>query len=469
MTYHDALAYLDSLTNYERTHQPEAMRTVSLDRMRRLCEQLGNPQRRFRAMLVAGTNAKGSICAMIYTILRAANLRVGLYTSPHLEDLRERIRLAIHPPDEDSTDRDHADWISQRDFAACIQRIRPAVEALRQASKTSLEGPPTYFEVMTAAAFLHFANQGVDLGVLEVGLGGRLDATNVVEQVVSVLGPIGLDHTDVLGTDLVSVAREKAGILKSRQPVISATQEPGVARLLRELTAQHGAQLFEYGHAFETEAIHLEPRGMRLAIRSPRGRYDELFLPLYGRHQAENAAIAVAAVESLAASGLLYSAVQAGLARVQWPGRLELIQDHPVVLLDGAHNPPAALALKAALVERWSDRPIHVLLGVSGDKAVSQIAQILGPIAASVTCTASRHPRACDPHRLAELVGPSSRQVTVIPDVVDAYTYLLNTSGPQDVIVVTGSVFLVGELRIILQKTHAQCRRTKRPALTSRR
>ncbi len=458
MTYRDALAYLDALTNYERLHHPRAMREVRLERMQLLCERLGNPQRRFRSILVAGTNGKGSICAMIYEILRAANLPVGLYTSPHLEDLRERIRVSAGDGSSSPAD---TDWIREEEFAAIVQRLRPAIEHVR---RDSAHGSPTYFEALTAAAFLQFVQRGVDLAVLEVGLGGRLDATNVVDQAVSVLGPIGLDHTDILGTDLLSIAKEKAGIIKPKSNVISATQAPEVLALFRAVASEQGCPVYEYGQQLCSDIVSHGPQGMRLIIHGARGRYDDLSLPLVGRHQAENATLAVTAVELLSDAGIPHSAVRTGLAQLHWPGRLEVIRTSPLVVLDGAHNPHAACVLRQALEELWPDRPKHLVIGMSADKPIQAVVEVLAPLASSVTCTASRHPRACDPYRVAEVLTPYTQDLTVIPDAVDAYTYCLNMSEPDDLIVITGSLFLVAELRAALRRPHAtaSARRARR-------
>ena len=467
MTYQDALAYLESLTNYEHAHEPEAMRAVPLERMRALCERLGNPHAKFRSILVAGTNGKGSVCAMIYEILRAAHVRVGLYTSPHLEDLRERIRVSpAHRPvcrPGDGTGREGSDWIEEERLASLIERLQPIVEACQH---DSAEGPFTYFEVLTAAALLDFADRHVEVAVLEVGLGGRLDATNVVEPVVSIVGPIGFDHTDVLGETLAAIAREKAGIIKPRSVVISASQPPEAAAVIREVAVSQGCRLFEAGEQLSATVLAHASRGMRLAVRGVRGEYEDVELPLVGRHQAENAAVAVAAVELLSETGIPHTVVRSGLARVDWPGRLEVVRETPPVVLDGAHNPQAMSALRAALQELWPDRAIHLLIGMSQDKPAHAVGEILGPLAASLTCTKSRHPRACDPERLAEQLRPHSRALTVIADAADAYTYVLNSAKPEDVIVVTGSLFLVGELRVSLR--HDAQRQSSRGRLATR-
>ena len=454
MTYKGALAYLAELTNYERAHRPREMRAVRLDRMQRLCELLGDPQRGFRSILVAGTNAKGSICAMTYEILRAANLRAGLYTSPHLEDVRERIRVNVDSRPSTVDSQETHDHIGQREFASLVKRLQPVIDSLKQ---DKMYGAPTYFEALTALAFLYFYQRGVDVAVLEVGLGGRLDATNVVEPAVSILAPIGLDHTDVLGSDVLAIAKEKAGIVKSGV-VVTASQKPDVLGYLRRTAAERGCRLVEYGRDISARIISHDPRGLTLAVQGVRGSYEELRLPLLGRHQAENAAVAVAAMELLSDTGVPHSAVRSGLARAQWPGRLEVMPGKPLVVFDGAHNAEAAQALRAALEELWPDRPKHLVIGMSRDKSLKDVAAILGPIAASVTCSTSHHPRACDPHELARLFAPHHPKAGVVNDPVDALMYLLNVAEPDSVIVVTGSLFLVGTVRASLRRAQAQIR-----------
>lgn len=436
MTYREAVEALNALTNYERTHEPSAMRAVRLDRMRALCARLGDPQRRFRSILVGGTNAKGSICAMLYAMLRAASLPAGLYTSPHLTDVRERIRIGREAPGE-------SDWISEELFADVMSRLRPAIDAFRDRP----DGPLTYFEVVTAAAFMAFARSGVRVAVLEVGLGGRLDATNIVDPAVSVLGPIGLDHTDVLGADEVTIAQEKAGILRSGRPAISAAQSPAVSAWLRAQAMLQGCPWMAAGQALSVDVVSHSVEGLRCAVQTSRGRYDDLHVPLLGRHQAHNAAVAVAAIEALSERGIPHRIVREGLAAVKWPGRIEVLQDEPTVVADGAHNVPAAQALRATVEELWPGRRLYLIAGMSADKPIDDVARVLGPLAASVLCASSGHPRACPPERLAESFRQAGAQVAVMDDPIDALTYRLNTAEPNDVILVTGSLFLIGMVR----------------------
>jgi len=455
MTYPEALAYLESLVNYEHQRDPEAMRAMYLERMRRLCRRLGDPQRRFRSILVAGTNGKGSICAMLYAMLRESSLRVGCYTSPHLEQARERIRIWTEGPREEGP-APGEDWISEAEFVAMIERLQPALESMRQ------DGPaeaPTYFEALTAVALAYFDRRQVEIAVLEVGLGGRLDATNIVDQAVSIIAPIGLDHAEILGADLAAIAREKAGIIKPGQLAFTAPQDDAVTSVLRDACDAQGVPLLVCGQDVTVRIDRHDLEGLRVSITGLRGIYPSLEIPLIGRHQATNAALAVGALEALSPTGVPYSLVERGLSRVDWPGRLEVVSDAPLVILDGAHNPEAARALREALAELCEGRRIHFLVGVSSDKDVEAFGQVLGSLAVGATCTQSGHPRALDATELARRLMPFCPDVNVICDAADAYTYLRNALSPEDVLVVTGSLFLVGQVRAGLRRSIRSRRR----------
>lgn len=469
MTYEEAVAYLDSFVNYEQRHLVSAMRQVKLERMQRLCRALGQPQRRFRSILVTGTNGKGSLCALLYSMLRESGLSVGLYTSPHLEHLRERIRMTLAHPvvafqdaqviesavSSDGFSRGE-DWISPEAFACVIDQVKSVAEPMRQKGE---EDTPTYFELLTAAAFLYFAQREVNIAILEVGLGGRLDATNVAEASIAVIGPIDLDHTDVLGEDIAAIAAEKAGIIKPRQMVISAPQHEEVEGVLKNACQERGAVLLRVG-CDVTVSVHAHDwEGLQFCVTGLRGIYESLHLPLIGRHQAFNAAAAIAAIESLSSDGIPHRIIEKGLANVDWPGRLEVVQQAPLILMDGAHNPHAALALQETLMELCPGKTLQFLVGMSADKAIEQVAKMLGHLAVSVTCTKSAHPRAMDPTELAMRWYPYCHDVHVMSDSKDAYTYLLNVASSNDVVVVTGSLFLVGELRAAIRHSHIHPRR----------
>jgi len=458
MTYHEALAYLETFANYERAFEPDAMRALKLTRMRRLCRQLGEPQRQFRSMLVAGTNGKGSVCAMLYAMLQMASMRIGFYCSPHLEDLRERIRVSdgAAPAQSGQNPQHDTDWISPSALASLVEELRPIFDAC---SRSAPEGPLTYFEVLTGLAFVQFARCGVQLAIVEVGLGGRLDATNVLEPAVSIITPIDIDHADILGYDPLQIAREKSGIIKPRQTVITSPQSPGVLDIIRATCDAQGVPLLVCGQDLTVRIHGHSTDGLRLSIGSLRGIYEDLEVPLLGRHQAENAAVAIAALETLSETGIPHGLVEQGIAKVEWPGRLEVVHEDPVVVVDGAHNPQSAQALRATVEELWPQRPIRLLIGVSSDKAVETLGGVLGPISHSVTCSQSDHPRALDPAVLAARLKAFCGAIHVVGDPLDAYTYVLNTAQPTDVIVVTGSLFFVGQIRAALRQAHVKPKR----------
>ena len=463
MDYKEALHYLDAFVNYERKHEASAMRLVRLSRMEHLCRLLGNPQQRFRSVVVTGTNGKGSIAAMLYAMLRASKLKAGLYTSPHLKDVRERIRFSSgrknNPASEDS------DWISKEAFAEAVSLIKPAVETLRRESH---EGPPTYFEILTAAAFVAFAQQQVEIAVLEVGMGGRLDATNIVQQSVSVFGPIDVDHADVLGNDPPAIAREKAGILKTRQIAISAAQSPEVEAVLQQACDAKGVPLLLIGRDISVRVLEQTLKDMRLTVTGLQGIYESVKLPMLGRHQASNAASAIVALEALSSRTIPAALIEQGLSCFSWPGRQEVFHHAPLVIFDGGHNPHAVSALRASLEQVCPGSVVHLLLGVSKDKSVEAIGERLEGFAASITCTQSRHPRAMAAAELARRIAPYCKEVQTMPDSADAATYILNTAAPEDVVVILGSFFLVGELRAVLQQSHIKVRRVeKRQAIAA--
>ena len=463
MTYEEAVRYLDSFVNYEHQRDAKAMQEIQLSRMRRLCQRLGDPQRRFRSVLVAGTNGKGSICAMLYSMLRESSLRVGLYTSPHVEHVRERIR--VWTSGGSTAQRLHADdWIEETEVVTLIQQLQPVLEQMRQEHPSAA---PTYFEVLTALAFVYFQRRQVEVAVLEVGLGGRLDATNVVEPAISIIAPIDVDHSEILGTALARIAKEKAGIIRSHQTLITASQHPEVMEVLRAVCEAEGVPLVVYGQDLTAAIQHQDLDGLQVSLTGLRGIYESVEIPLLGRHQAQNAALAVGALEALSATGIPSSLVERGLARVEWPGRQEIVHDAPLVLMDGAHNPRAAQALRETLEELCPERRIHLLVGMSADKAVEAFGERFTGLVVGATCTKSRHPRALDPVTLAKRLSASCPDVHVISDAADAYTYLLNALSANEVLVVTGSLFLVGELRVALQQSHVHARRGRAQAVGS--
>jgi dihydrofolate synthase/folylpolyglutamate synthase len=420
MDYPDSVHFLYSLGNEIKTAK------LGLDRIRAVLEALGRPQDRPRFVHVAGTNGKGSTCAMIESALRAAGRRTGLFTSPHLSQPTERIRIGGHP-------------ISADRFAGAFNRVHSAVEELFSAGAIDLH--TTYFETVTAMALLVFAEEGAEMVVLEVGLGGRLDATNVVSPDLCVITPVDFDHEAFLGKSLESIAGEKAGILKAGVPVVFARQRPEAARVLDGRAAELSIAVARTA-AWSVRDLEMDARGSRFRLSG--GRDLGIACPLAGEHQVENA---VTAAVALACLGVPDSAIEAGIARTRWPGRLERVSERPEIILDGAHNPAGARALAAYIDRFYSHRPVRLIYGAMRDKAIDEISGILFPRAQQVIVTAPQQARALSPEALRDIGGhPDLRTAPTLRDALA----LVEDASPEDVVFVTGSLFLVAEARELL-------------------
>ena len=389
---------------------------LKLARVARAAARLGDPQRTAPALHVAGTNGKGSTAAMLAAVLRAGGRRVGLYTSPHLVSFRERIVVDGAP-------------IAEAEVVEGVARLRRDLDDAREL---------TAFEVITLLAWTTFAARRVEVQVLEVGLGGRLDATNVVTPVVAVVTNVGRDHEEYLGDTIAAIAAEKAGIVKPGVPVVSgASGEAAVVIAARAATL--GSPLSVLGRDFTIEP---GPDGA-LVYRSSTGCIDGLVVALAGRHQRANAALAVRALElapPLAASAV---AIRAGLATVRWPGRLQLVRRAPDVLLDGAHNPAGVDVPEEGMRVVAAGRPLRVLFGVMRDKSWLLMLRSLARVATELVVTRPRQTRSADPHEVAAAAPCPAR---VVADPALAYEDLLGRSRPDDVVLATGSLFLVGDL-----------------------
>ncbi|MHB1006755.1 MAG: bifunctional folylpolyglutamate synthase/dihydrofolate synthase [Chloroflexota bacterium] len=435
MNYEESLAYILGFSDYERRRDPAWSPTrFSLERVEQFCATLGRPQDAFPSIHIAGTKGKGSTAAMLHGALMAAHLRAGLYTSPHLHDFRERIRIDRH-------------LIPADDLARLTTMLAPLVSAF-EAARPEMDKLTT-FEVITALAFLYFQEQAVDVAVLEAGLGGRLDATNVVHPLVSIITSISMDHTNVLGDSLGAIAREKAGIVKEGGLVVSPPQPPEALAVLEEVCRERGAALRLGGRDWRWQAEPGEGRALRLTVEGPFPTYRHLAPALLGRHQLLNAATAVVAMEALREGGLALprEAVAAGLAQVRWPGRLEILRERPTVVVDGAHNDESARRLREALGELFPHRQLWLILGMSSDKDVAGIVRELAPAAAHVIATRSHHPRSAPAEALAEQCRPYAEVVETAPDVASALATATAQAGPEDLICVTGSLFAMAEAR----------------------
>ncbi len=436
MTYEEALAYIYGLLP-GRPRSPQPYTPVKLARMRHLCALMGHPERAFPAVLVAGTKGKGSTAAMIASMVQAAGYRVGLYTKPHLVDFRERIRI-------------DGELISPRGVAALMGEIPAAI-----AHGAGGPGwPPTYFEVAALLAFMHFARQAVDLAVVEVGIGGRLDAANVVRPVLSVVTTIDFDHEDLLGRDLRRIAAEDAGIIRPHGLVVTVPQPAPALEVLEEAAVSREATLVRVGRDIRYRTVHLSPEGVRVTVVG-RQRYRGLNVPLVGRHQALNAAAAVGAVEALAEAGFVVPepAVRAGLVALRWPARIEIIRRAPLVIVDVAHNPVSFRALRAALDETFRGRRVVLVVGLLGNKDLPGIAHIIGPRAAVVVATRAQDPRAVAADGVAAVFRPWTEEVHVVDDPVDAAKFALRRASIDDIVCVTGSFHVAGPVRAHLKHT----------------
>ncbi len=462
MDYPEALRYINSFADFEKktgySYSPEIF---DLRRPRELLALMGDPHLRFPSLLVAGTKGKGSTCAMIASILRASGRRVGLYSQPHLHTFRERIRIDGRA-------------ISQEDLASAVEVVAPAVENLRR-SRPDL-GTATTYEVATAAAMVFFAARAPDLVVLEVGLGGRLDVTNLANPLISVITPISLDHVQILGNTVSQIAFEKAGIIKEGGVVVAAEQSEEAMAVIRLVARDRGARLavarpevveedntvsaangrvdsslarpFAAETILPTRAVPLRERTM-VALRGPSGAPYRVDLPLLGGHQVANAATAIGVIEQLAERGFPVDrgAVESGLARVHWPGRLEVICRDPLVVADGAHNGHSAQMLAAALRDNFAYRQLILVLGTSADKDVEGIVAALAPEASLVIATRSHHPRAADPERLAAAARSLCPHVEIARDLPSALALATALATPAELVCVAGSLFMVAGAR----------------------
>ena len=435
MDYRTALDRLLSLVHVERpaNRYRGPSSTYTLDRMRAFLHLLGDPHLLLPAVHVTGTKGKGSVAAMMHSILMSAGHRTGMHTSPHLHTFRERIRISQEPLDETA-------------FAHLVEMLWPRVEEL---ANTANFGRLTHFEMLSAMAFVCFVESQCAYQVLEVGLGGRLDATNVIARpLVSILTSIGLDHTEVLGDTVAEITQEKAGIIKPACPVVSAPQPPEALDVIRRVARERQSPLTEVERGYRIERISFDFTGQSFRITEP----DRTFvgwIPLLGRHQLENVTVVLGACRVLQQQGvpLPEDAILNGLRDVQWPARLEVLQQDPLFVIDGAHNPFSAACLRKAVEEYLPHRRLILIFGISEDKDLNGIARELAPITTLALPCQSRHYRSRTPADIAaafEACGVAAHACATI-DV--AIRDAMQQAGPGDLILGTGSIFTVAEIR----------------------
>src|SRR5271169_44285 len=435
MTYDESVQYLFSLGRELASPRQASATKFDLKNITIVCEYLGQPQRQFQSVHVAGTNGKGSTSAMLDSILRAAGLRTGLYTSPHLERINERIRL-------DGKD------ISDEEFAAAFTRVHVAIEELLAAGR--LAAHPTFFECVTAIAFVYFAGAHAEFAVCETGMGGRLDATNILLPEVAVITQIDFDHENYLGHSIEEIAGEKAGIIKPGARVVSAAEHLIARVVIRRRCAEQSAFLVEIENAYFLEDVIAHDGCFSFtAISYDSGTRIPIALRLAGRFQVRNALTALAAAQMLAERGAPIDdeAITRGFAAAAWPGRLEKISERPEIYVDGTHNPAGAREIAVFWEQFLPGRNIVLIYGAMRDKAVDEIAGLLFPRAQAVILTSPAQPRAISAPLLAEMTGHHAGKVEVIPDPEKAFERALELAFPEDVIFVTGSLYLVGDLR----------------------
>jgi dihydrofolate synthase/folylpolyglutamate synthase len=451
-TYRQALAYLDQYANYELNRSVQyAPETFNLSRIEQLLDRLGNPHRAFQTVHVAGTKGKGSTCRMIESVLSAAGYRTGLYTSPHLHTFRERIQVGrgrvtsgmggaisgtggVTPPL----------LIGREEVAALADELEPHIVAVPGL---------TYFEIVTAMGFLYFARQQVEMAVVEVGLGGRLDATNVVTPQVSVITSLSYDHTAWLGNTLAQIAFEKAGILKPGVPAVSAPQQPEALEVIECACAETKSPLTLVGRDWLYAPGRIEQDGQWFARVRPDWYKSFLpqpefyWIPLLGRHQIVNATVALAVLDLLRSQHLTIraEAVERGLRDVRWPARMEVLSRQPLVVADGAHNGESAQRLQAALREWFPDRKWTLVFGASADKDLAAMLDALVPVSSRVILTRAHSRRAADVERLSELAAERGAPVEMADSVARSLDLALTDADEQSGVIITGSLFVAAE------------------------
>lgn len=468
--YQSASEFLFGRINYERTRGvPYRSRGFKLDRMRQLATRLGHPEQAFPAVHIAGTKGKGSTAAMVASVLRAAGYRTGLYTSPHLHRLEERFVVDGRPCDEQT-------------LVSLLARLQGVVLDMDDEARGDEDPPgPTYFEITTAAALLHFRDQQVDAAVLEVGLGGRLDSTNICHPVISVITSISFDHMRQLGTTLAAIAREKAGIIKPGIPVVTGATQPEPFGVIEQVARDNGAELLALRREFDFDYLTSLPvaasdsdhtsewqcgLNYREQVSGESQSYDNVTLSMLGRHQAANASVAIATCGQLRRQGwrLDESTIRQGLAAARCPARIEILSRSPTVILDTAHNPASIAALVDFLLERCGDGPRLLVFATSSDKdAPAMLQQLLPHFDQVVVTRYLNNPRAADPEKLLSMAetirqsrGLERPAVHYRPTPETAWQLIASLMSPAHLVCITGSFFLAAEMRQFAERRAAQ-------------
>lgn len=443
--YLGAVKYLESFDNYEKLNCYSYKKFLGLERIKSFLQFIGNPQEELKVIHIAGSKGKGSTCAFVAYILRQAGFSVGLYTSPHLSDFRERIRI-LRPPFLKSGSLFEG-MISRKDLLSFTAFLKTAIKRYERFSRYSRNlqcGRLSFFEVYTALAFLYFKQKKVDFVVLETGMGGRLDATNVAKGLVCAITPISYEHTRHLGKTLTQIASEKSGIIKQESIVISSVQKKEAARVIQNMADCLQAKLYVVG-----KDIKYFTEGRYFTIKGINRRYDHLRLKLLGSHQLINASQAVGIVEALSLYDFKVSVdcIRKGLYNTLWPGRLEVLSRKPYIVVDGAQNAASAAVLKSAVRSIFKYRKLILVFGVSQDKDIKGIVGQLSSLAHKIILTRSDNPRAAMPLYLKKYFPAKEKEIFITACVKEAKVVALKIASEEDLILVTGSLFVVGEFR----------------------
>ncbi len=443
-TYEQAKEFLLQTIDYEKlTQYKYDTSTFDLKRMEEMMSYVGSPHKKRKAVHITGTKGKGSTAIIIASVLKGLGLKTGLFTSPHLIYLGERMKI---------NDR----MISQEMFVQLINMLKPYIDRI------TLKNPilmPTFFEIVTAIAFLYFEREKTDISVLEVGMGGRLDSTNIVLPEVSVITPVGDDHTDRLGQTLDRIAYEKAGIIKEGVPVISSIQEPDALAVISKTCKEKMSRLHLVGRDILIRDIKVTKRngiyGTECEIKTWRKHYKNIFLPLIGRHQVENCAAAIGSLEILSETGVIKvdkEMVINALAKIRCPARIEVISENPLIVLDTAHTVASMKTLKESIQENFSYNTIVVVIGLSEDKDIESVLKEIACIADDIILTRTGNPREAEPEQMAVVVKQFfHNNLMVIEDIDEALKEANRIAKKDDLVCITGSFFLAGKVKEILK------------------
>jgi len=432
MKIREAINYLNSFTDYEKTTGYSYNATYfNLARIKYLLSKLGNPHLEIPSIHITGTKGKGSVTNLISCILIYSGLRVGTYTSPHIMTFRERIKI-------------NKKMITLKEISSLMDRLKVAIDDLMNNTKY---GSPTYFEVYTALAFLYFYVKKVDIMVLEVGMGGRLDATNVVNPLVSVITPISLDHTEELGNTLLKIAREKAGIIKKNTIVVSSYQKPSVTRLIRKVSKEKNCQYLEVGKDIKYKIVKSDINGSKFSIFGIIGEYRNLSIKLIGEHQVLNTALAILAVETiydrfkLKMKKTLRSSIKNGIKNLILPGRIQILSKKPYIIVDGAHNVASMRVLKNTLLKHFHYKRFILIFGISINKDIKGVTSVISKISDFIILVKSSNYRAAEPSVIAKFL--KRKNYICFNNVQEGINYARKITNKEDLICITGSFYVV--------------------------